>query len=476
MRILLLAIACVVGLSGCNGESILDDNYKKPDSVGEQNAPPAPIKDGILFSIDRIKTNGKPNVEQVVFALDEQLVDRKTEEPLSAAQLASLTFELTGAQADLFKLEKRTIKSHKSNANLDDIKDGEHTVLVFNPQIAFFYDEVQGRCDARNCLVTVKATTRDGKQAVTRVQFKLLDQDKFVINKALPSLTGNFGENFKYEVEHIVMLAKASDLETSKAGNPSNHYFLPMYEIMKGVKPLRNEEGEIPSGSETAFFENSALSPTELLQLKYELFDDNTAIEGDDSGLFSIVNYPFDAWADAMEMTKLLTLSSGPYSVLVNGYARHNVNNIHKKLAGSKVPVLAFKSPTVEELRRSGRYKSNIALKEGINEARSCNIFNVQGNEIKFYGPYGVGMLITSTNPDNLPVRLNLKIYVIDDLLPLGVKTFKFDKKILSSTTACWPYDYGSYLRQDKVKIRYPSLEQLQDAIKWSDETFGNVR
>lgn len=448
-------------LCACGGDSILD---KKALSA-QQSSAEAPPENGIIFSNDNIRTSSKPNLEGVLLALDEQLLDRKEEVPLSKAQFKNIKLELVGAQADLFKIETRTIKDHAS------IRDGEHTVLLFNPNMKYFYDDVQGRCDGRNCLVTVKATTSDSKQAIVRVQVKLLEQDKFKINKVNASLKV---ENEEYVAKTVIMLARATSANSPNE-TASNHFYVPMYEIMKGVIPKSDSEGNIDENVMKAFWRQSVPSALEFRQLKYQFFDDNTADSYDDSERFGLSYLPFDGWQRAIERTEFLKQKNKSLNneAMANFYAGTNNDNIKTRLQGQQVPVVAFKAPSLAELKSSGRLQSNIALKEGNNDARNCTLFTKVGPELNFYGPYRSSLLITPTDPDNLPIRLNLVVYVIDDALPLAVYSFTFKGKIINTTNACWPVDYNDYSKEG-VDVRYVSFEQLQDAIKWSDATFGN--
>lgn len=447
----------------CGAESILDEK----NLTASQLSARAALKNGIIFKHNRINVNGKPNVEQIILAIDEQLLDRKNETALSAVQLRSIRFSLTGAQADLFKIQTRTLKGH------NHISDGEHQVLVFNPNNQFFYDEVFGKCNARNCAVTLRATTDDGKQAVALIQLKLIEQDKFKINKVLDSLWETPDD---YAAKTIYMLARAS-AENQAANVASNHFYLPMFELMKGNKPVRDEDGNVEDSVMQDFWQQAVLSELELKQLKYDFFDDNTTDAFDDSQRFSIRQASFNDWQQASKQALFMNQKnksgfSGGAKVL-NFYAHENKTNIQQRLSNKQVAVVAFKAPTLKELQASNRLQTHIALKEGSTDSRACNLFGKPGTEIKFYGPYSSSLLITPTDPDNLPIRLNLKVYVLDNLLPYAVKSQKFYDQIIRQSMACWPVDYNAY-EQQGVDVRYVSVEQLQDVITWSKQTFAS--
>ncbi len=447
----------------CGAESILD----KQNLPSSQLSASAALKNGIIFKRNRINVNGKPNVEQIILAIDEQLLDRKNETALSAVQLRSIRFSLTGAQADLFKIQTRTLKGHSH------ISDGEHQVLVFNPNSQFFYDEVFGKCNARNCAVTLRATTDDGKQAVASIQLKLIEQDKFKVHKVLDSLWETPDD---YAAKTIYMLARASTVNQA-ANIANNHFYLPMFELIKGNKPVHDSHGNIAHNVMQTFWQQAVLSELELKQLKYDFFDNDTTDAFDDSQRFSIRQASFNDWQTASEQTLFMNQKNksgylGGIKVL-NFYAHKNKTNIQQRLSNKQVAVVAFKAPTLNELQTSNRLQTHIALKEGSTNSRACNLFGNLSAEIKFYGPYSSSLLITPTDPDNLPIRLNLKVYVLDDLLPYAIQSVKSGNNIILKSSACWPVDYTDS-QQSGVDVRYVSVEQLQDVITWSKQTFAS--
>lgn len=427
-----IALLCSV-LASCQlDKSIVDNN--KAGSQSANAAPGSDLEDGVWF---KEASNGllfaaKPNEETYLMVMQGRLFFRSTDKPLTQEQLNGLQFELRGANADLFTLQKKTLAAN----NPHKLPAGEHWVLIFNKDNRFFYDEVRKRC--RICSATLVARVSNGTEAATRFDVKLLPVDVFSFTniknfKSLDKqarLTLNLTV-FAKEGVNNQLYAISSNLVQGK-GKPNVSLF--GNDLKYDLDGNGTIDGNEQHKAAEAVFWKTAI-PTALMfrQTKYVIVPD--ANQADDAALFNVGFSPADTWFNAI---KTFDLPSVFTSVLSAEFLKR-LDTFKQKQGGKNLPVFNFKAPVLSQAQRVDK---------------SCNINGVGVNYYRSNQPYKVGLLVIPTDETASWLKINLKLYVVGSSDTNHKLVWQYKDQYEEYYTKCWD-------NADANIIGLPSMQLL---------------
>lgn len=346
-QFLLYSFLVATTLAGCK-DGLVEETTQDTDIPSGSGAD---LTNGIIFSDDTMRFTLKPNDQKPLFTVMEQLIDRKTEIPLTAAQIDSLTLELTGANKQFFTLEKTIID--EDNAN--DFPAGNHWLITFNKAYEYFYDEVQAQCLLGRCNATLIARTATGNEAISRIEIQLIAQDSFsLINGNSITHDANSG-NYNYTISSSGVAIE----------NQKNTLYLLPHHLVQGKRlpstidiraDLTNdldgngfisqaEEIEVHNNNTDAFWQSAILTSQQLQQAKYIFLDES----GNPDDRFSLGFEPAASWFDALDETDLIQ-SYGVFNRQFFFYQRYDA--IKAAQYRGLWPVIYFEAPAIAESDR----------------------------------------------------------------------------------------------------------------------------
>ncbi|MBL4798409.1 MAG: hypothetical protein JKY50_13415 [Oleispira sp.] len=349
-RFFLSALVALLLITGCK-DGLIESNTEA-NNVDGNNSSSNDLKNGIIFLDDAMTFQLKPNEEQILFTLYENLLDRKTEEKLSSEQIDNIDFEITGANAQFFTLEKTTIATD----NTDNLPSGKQWAVTFNKNYQYFYDEVQTQCLLGRCNATLMARTNSGNEAISRIEISLITQESFSLINGNSVSSGVFGGGL------VVPPHRISDSVVALE-NQENTFYLPGYRLLQGKRiPSKvdiqadlqydingdgsvdiNERFTAESELYDAFWRSAVLNNTQFRQTKYvisgENLNSNQAISD-----FSIGFEQANKWFDAIDNREILKRGN----ILIDaGFFRTEYQRIKNSQYDGLLAVIKYKAPVI---------------------------------------------------------------------------------------------------------------------------------
>ena len=346
-QFLLYSFLVTTTLVGCK-DGLVEKTTQDTDTPSGSGAD---LTNGIIFSDDIMRFTLKPNDQKPLFTVMEQLVDRKTEIPLTAAQIDNLTLELTGANKQFFTLEKTIIE--EDNAN--NLPAGNHWLITFNKAYEYFYDEVQAQCLLGRCNATLIARTDAGNEAISRIEIQLIAQDSFSLINGNAITHAIESGNYNYTI---------SSSGVAKENKRNTFYLLPHHLVQGKRLPSRPDIGsdlandldgdgvvsydeatEANNNNIDAFWQTAILTSQQLQQAKYIFLDES----GNPVDRFSLGFEPAASWFDALDETDLIQ-SYGVFNRQYFFYQRYDI--IKAAQYDGLWPVIYFDAAAIAESDR----------------------------------------------------------------------------------------------------------------------------
>lgn len=373
----------------------------------------------------------KPNEEKYLMAMQGHVFSRSTEQPLTKTQINGLTFELRGANADLFTLEQQTL----AEDNPHGLPAGEQTVLIFNKNTTFFFDEVKKRC--RICTATLVARASNGTEAVIRVGLKLLPVDAFSFSSIRTVTSLDEQEKFTLNLKALAKEGVSNQLYLISS-NLVQGKGRPNINLFTDLKYDKDNNGVVDiterlAAADAAFWASAI--PTSLMfrQSQYTFIADGDKPEH--VNRFSIDFSEAEPWFKAIESFELASITLTD----LHGKFTSKIDTFKKNQGQGKLPVVRFNAPVLTPEQRIDR---------------SCAINGVGVNYYRSEHPYRVSMLVIPTDETALWLKINLQVYVVGSQDENHQLIWRYADEGEQFYTSCWDY-------QDSALQGLPAVELL---------------